>query len=125
MRREFLNSGRAAPALGKDTKREIEKKLIGFENALKEAAATAKASQVASASKAVPAEKEKVEEEEVWECSLHFIKNCSSCRDTFGEHESDDDEGWMNVSLKFDKEVGANVFKPKVDDYTVIDPRQG
>lgn len=31
----------------------------------------------------------------------------------------------MFTTLKFKKDVGANVYQPKVDDYTVIDPRQG
>jgi hypothetical protein len=59
------------------------------------------------------------------ECELHFIKGCASCRDTFGHVEEDDDEGWMQTKLKFKKDVGANVYAPKVDDYTVIDPRAG
>lgn len=122
MRREYLNSGRAAPALRKDAKLDIEKKLSGFETALKEAA---EIGNIANQKEVSRSKNEEKEQKEQWECSLHFIKNCSSCRDTFGEHESDDDEGWMNASLKFEKEVGANVFKPKVDDYAVIDPRQG
>ena len=64
-------------------------------------------------------------EEEEWECDLHFVVNCKSCRNTFGEEEEGDEEGWMNAKLVFAKEVGANVYEPKLDDYTVIDPREG
>lgn len=123
MRNQYLNSGKAVPALRKDTKNDVEAKLKGFESTLKQSWKSSNDLQKkkAKASEVVAPPKD----EEEWECSLHFIKNCSSCRDTFGEQESDDDEGWMNASLKFEKEVGANVFKPKVDDYSVIDPRKG
>ncbi|KAJ3369800.1 Peptidyl-prolyl isomerase cwc27 [Kappamyces sp. JEL0680] len=116
MRKEYLSSGRAIQALRKDAKGDVEAKLKGFERELKQASA--------SKSKTEPPHKgKKNQDEEAWECSLHFIKNCSSCRANFGQEESDDDDGWMNASLKFEKAVGANVFEPKIDDYTVLDPR--
>ncbi|KAJ3305831.1 Peptidyl-prolyl isomerase cwc27 [Kappamyces sp. JEL0829] len=116
MRKEYLSSGRAIQALRKDAKGDVEAKLKGFERELKQASA--------SKPKTEPPHKgKKNQDEEAWECSLHFIKNCSSCRANFGQEESDDDDGWMNASLKFEKAVGANVFEPKIDDYTVLDPR--
>ena len=63
------------------------------------------------------------EEFEQQECELHFVKGCKSCKDTFGQEIEDDESDWMNTELKFQKDVGANVYEPKVDDYTVIDPR--
>jgi peptidyl-prolyl cis-trans isomerase SDCCAG10 len=67
----------------------------------------------------------KSQDKEEKECKLHLIKNCASCVDRFGMEDQgdDDDEDWMNTSLVFKKEVGANVYQPKPDDYTVIDPR--
>ena len=62
-----------------------------------------------------------------WECDLHFVKGCKSCRAADVDEEYDD-KGWMQATLKFSKvadDVSVNVFKPKIDDYTVIDPRQG
>lgn len=58
------------------------------------------------------------------ECDLHFVKGCKSCKDTFGKEDEDSgDEGWMNAELRFAKDVGANVYEAKVDDYSVVDPR--
>nr|KAJ3422340.1 hypothetical protein HK105_000159 [Polyrhizophydium stewartii] len=57
---------------------------------------------------------------EEWECDLHFIKGCESCRDSFGKDDDDgDDAGWMTATLKFQKPVGANVYEPRVEDYTL------
>jgi peptidyl-prolyl cis-trans isomerase SDCCAG10 len=118
LRDEFLKSGKAIAATRKDAKGDIDSKLGAFNAALKQAAKEAK-------SKSKKDAKTSDNAENTWECSLHFIKNCSSCRDTFGEQVSEDDDDWMNASLKFEKEVGANVYQPKIDDYTVVDPRQG
>lgn len=118
MRLEFLATGKAISAVRKDGKGDVVAKLKGFEDALKQAALTSKLE-----GKSV--DKKAVKPEDEWECSLHFIKNCSSCRDTFGQEVSEDDEDWMNATLKFEKAVGANVYEPKIDDYTVVDPRQG
>lgn len=115
MREEFLASGKAVPTYRKDTKGDVETRLRGFRKTLKESAKTSKP----------VAKKSKITADEDWECSLHYIKNCSSCRDTFGESISDDDDGWMNATLNFEKQIGANVYEPKIDDYTVVDPRQG
>jgi hypothetical protein len=120
MRKEFLATGKAIPAIRRDIKGDVQDKLKGFETALKQAASSKKTEAEKLCKKATA---NLNSNEDAWECSLHFIKNCFSCRDTFGEHESEDDEDWMNATLKFEKEVGANVFKPKIDDYTVIDPR--
>ncbi|KAH9275051.1 hypothetical protein BASA83_002765 [Batrachochytrium salamandrivorans] len=53
---------------------------------------------------------------------------CQSCRDTTGDGEDMgdvNDVGWMTSKLVFGKELGgANVYKPKIDDYSVFDPRQ-
>ncbi|KAH6568538.1 hypothetical protein BASA62_005394 [Batrachochytrium salamandrivorans] len=66
--------------------------------------------------------------EDDWECDLHFVKGCQSCRDTTGDGEDMgdvNDVGWMTSKLVFGKELGgANVYKPKIDDYSVFDPRQ-
>ena len=113
-REEYLRKGKAVQASRIDTKGDIDSQLTEFQETLK----------TANYEKPVPAKQIK-SQESTWECSLHFINNCSSCRDTFGQIDDDDDQGWMSVSLQFPKEVGANVFKPKVDDYTVIDPRAG
>jgi peptidyl-prolyl cis-trans isomerase SDCCAG10 len=118
MREEFLASGKAIKTIRKDLKGDVISRLHGFEMSLKEAASLKNST---FTNKAV---QQTVQEDE-WECPLHFIKNCSSCRDTFGETVSDDDEDWMTASLKFKKEVGANVYEPKIDDYTVVDPRKG
>lgn len=67
-------------------------------------------------------------ESEDQECPLHFVKNCESCRDTFGRAssiEQEDDSGWLATKLVFEKEKGANVYEARVEDYTVIDPRAG
>ncbi|KAI9096169.1 cyclophilin-like domain-containing protein [Phlyctochytrium arcticum] len=73
-----------------------------------------------------PGHSEKLSQEKVedgQECDLHFVINCESCRDSFGAKDEGDEQGWMATSLVFQKEKGANVYEPKVDDYTVIDPR--
>ncbi|KAJ3257915.1 Peptidyl-prolyl isomerase cwc27 [Boothiomyces macroporosus] len=113
MREEYMNSGRAVQAIRKDIKGDVEQKLKGFEEMLKKNVKTSK-----------PKETKPEPTGEVWECALHFIPNCSSCRDTFGQVQEEDDDDWMNASLKFEKEIGANVYEPKIDDYTIIDPRQ-
>ncbi|KAJ3158973.1 Peptidyl-prolyl isomerase cwc27 [Geranomyces michiganensis] len=60
------------------------------------------------------------------ECDLHFIVNCESCRDTFGAGDEQVDEtGWMTSKLVFEKRKAANVYEPKIDDYSVEDPRDG
>ncbi|KAI8588488.1 peptidyl-prolyl isomerase cwc27 [Geranomyces variabilis] len=60
------------------------------------------------------------------ECDLHFVVDCESCRDTFGAGDEHVDEtGWMASKLVFEKRKAANVYEPKVDDYSVEDPRDG
>ena len=54
---------------------------------------------------------------------MHFVKGCKSCNDTFGQDDQGDDRDWLKAELKFAKDVGANVYEPKVDDYTIEDPR--
>ncbi|KAJ1564399.1 Peptidyl-prolyl isomerase cwc27 [Nowakowskiella sp. JEL0078] len=61
--------------------------------------------------------------ESEWRCQLHERLNCESCRDTFGEEDDDDGEGWIHTSLKFEK-APANVYEPKLDDYVVEDFRE-
>ena len=114
MRESYLNSGKAIPTLRKQKDSDV------VMDKLKSFSKTLKSAQTKPLMKQEPSQ---VNDD--WECDLHFIKGCGSCRDSFGTQADDDDEGWMNVELKFAKEVGANVFQPKVDDYTVVDPRQG
>jgi peptidyl-prolyl cis-trans isomerase SDCCAG10 len=116
LREEYLKSGKAVSAIRKDTQGDVDQRLNSFSYLLKDAE-----KQTKSLSKKCTVIKEDVG----WECSLHFIVNCSSCRDTFGEQASEDDEDWMSATLHFPKAVGANVYEPKIDDYTVVDPRQG
>jgi peptidyl-prolyl cis-trans isomerase SDCCAG10 len=113
-REEYLKSGKAMSAIRKD-KGSVDEKLNSFASHLKQVEKQPKAA----------VKKVSVAPESNWECSLHFIKNCSSCRDTFGEQISDDEDDWMSATLHFPKQVGANVYEPKIDDYTVVDPRQG
>jgi peptidyl-prolyl cis-trans isomerase SDCCAG10 len=117
IREQYLNSGKAVRALGNHARGDVEQRLNRFTHQLKEVEV--------KSSKEAKKKSSKANEVSDWECSLHFIKNCSSCRDTFGETISEDDEDWMAASLHFPKEIGANVFEPKIDDYTVVDPRQG
>ncbi|KAJ3184795.1 Peptidyl-prolyl isomerase cwc27 [Gaertneriomyces sp. JEL0708] len=58
-------------------------------------------------------------------CKTHNVQNCQSCEDTFGKQDEDTEEGWLATTLVFQKETGANVYQPRVEDYTVIDPRAG
>jgi peptidyl-prolyl cis-trans isomerase SDCCAG10 len=111
---EYLSSGKAVRAYRKDIKGDVVARLKGFTSQLRESEQSKKNNL-----------KKQTKIENDWECPLHFIKNCSSCRDTFGETVEEDDEDWMNATLQFPKQVGANVFEPKIDDYTVVDPRQG
>jgi peptidyl-prolyl cis-trans isomerase SDCCAG10 len=113
MKEEFLQKGKSVQATRKDIKGDVNVKLLAFQRSLKDN------------QKTKPVKKPIAMLKSDVECTLHLIKNCGSCRDTFGEIIESDDDDWMNASLKFDKEVGANVYQPKVDDYTVIDPRQG
>ncbi|KAJ8331683.1 Peptidyl-prolyl isomerase cwc27 [Batrachochytrium dendrobatidis] len=60
-----------------------------------------------------------------WQCDLHFVTGCQSCRDTLDNDDDMDDAGWMTSTLVFAKDLGgANVYEPKLDDYSVFDPRQ-
>lgn len=110
MRLDYLKSGRAQSGISKNMDSTAQLGLF---------TSTLKAVQKQSVKKVDAA----LGDEEHTECRLHFIQNCASCHDTFGIEEEDDDEGWMRSTLKFSKNVGANVYQPRVDDYTVIDPR--
>lgn len=113
LRQTYLKSGKALQSTHKQRdSTKLLKEIDSFSKTLKHARKN-------DAPKAV-----RVEHQEDWECDLHFIRGCASCRNTFGDDDGDaGDEGWMLNSLKFSKQVGANVYMPKVDDYTVIDPR--
>ena len=112
-RLDYLKKGKAVQANRSDTKGDVISRLQEFQDS------------ILTVTNSEPKVGKQIIEQDTQECSLHFINNCSSCKDTFGQVDDDDDSGWMNSTLKFPKEVGANVFKPKVDDYTVIDPRAG
>lgn len=112
IRNDYLKSGKVTLGKGKKTDKSFLQ-METFKNILHEKSATT-------------THKVKKPEEKVQvECKLHLIKNCASCFDQFGvvDQDDDDDDDWMNTSLVFKKEVGANVYQPKPDDYTVIDPR--
>ena len=114
LRDSFLASGKAVS--GRHRGKYTEVKVADFVGELRAASKNSK-------SKPKVEIEQNVEGITQWECSLHFIKNCSSCRDTFGEAVEEDDDDWMSASLNFAKSVGANVYAPKIDDYTVEDPR--
>ncbi len=110
-RRQYLESGRGITRLQKH-RQDTLGQLANFKNVLKQAYSAPRKEQ-----------NQQVVQHDDWECDLHFVKNCESCKDTFGLEDNVDDEGWMTSTLKFKKPVSANVFEPKIDDYTVIDPR--
>lgn len=57
-------------------------------------------------------------------CERHSLKNCQSCKDTFGEKQAATDEGWMHHELRFDKKpIDPFARRDNVDDYVIIDPR--
>ena len=116
MKKDFLKKGKATKGKGLKKEDDLLKKMNSFSSFIKSASkAKPKSNSITSTAK---------NEDEEKECALHFVIGCQSCRDTFGNQvDDDDDDGWMNTKLKFKKEVGANVFQPKVDDYTVVDPR--
>jgi peptidyl-prolyl cis-trans isomerase SDCCAG10 len=112
IRNDYLKSGKVTVGKSKKKSDKSFHQMQTFKNILHEKTGTA-------------ALKEKPEKKDLGECKLHLIKNCASCFDQFGvlDNDDDDDDDWMNTSLVFKKEVGANVYQPKPDDYTVIDPR--
>jgi peptidyl-prolyl cis-trans isomerase SDCCAG10 len=120
MRQSYLTNKKAVPTRQRARHaNQMMEKLSDFQHALK----TAKQ----AAPQHLNQEPEETKDDD-WECDLHFVKGCGSCRDMHGKSELEDDEGWMQATLKFKKvadDVSVNVFQPKVDDYTVIDPRQG
>ncbi|KAJ3295683.1 Peptidyl-prolyl isomerase cwc27 [Borealophlyctis nickersoniae] len=120
IRSEYLTSGKVVTKRrkGKGGDEDLLSRLNSFRTMLKTA------DRVDAGKGAGTAEKLPTEDED-WECDLHFVKGCKSCRDTFGQEEEGDDVGWMAAKLVFAKDVGANVYEPKVEDYTVIDPREG
>jgi peptidyl-prolyl cis-trans isomerase SDCCAG10 len=111
IRNDYLKSGKVTVGKSKKKSDKSFQQMETFKNILHESTVSATRKHVR-------------EKADLGECKLHLIKNCASCFDQFGLHdEDDDDEDWMNTSLVFKKEVGANVYEPKPDDYTVIDPR--
>jgi peptidyl-prolyl cis-trans isomerase SDCCAG10 len=115
MKKEYLKKGKVTKGKAPKKEDDILKKMTSFSSLIK---STAKSKPKSNAT--VKAKREDEEKE----CALHFVVGCQSCKDTFGNQvDDDDDDGWMNAKLKFKKAVGANVFEPKVDDYTVVDPR--
>ncbi len=63
------------------------------------------------------------------ECALHFVVNCLSCRDSFGEGQSGEaedinDADWMSGALTCKAPSGRGSFAPTVDDYSFYDPLQ-
>ncbi|KAJ3388995.1 Peptidyl-prolyl isomerase cwc27 [Lobulomyces angularis] len=71
-------------------------------------------------------EKKKIEDEldDSQLCKVHRWKNCKTCfdEDEILEEMEEVGEDWKDHSLNFVKEK-ANVYEPKLDDYTFIDPR--
>ncbi|KAI8917815.1 peptidyl-prolyl isomerase cwc27 [Powellomyces hirtus] len=118
----YVESGKAVPAKRKKVKGETDtlELLKRFQNKLRVPSGTDSSASGAKSSHSV-------KPDEAEECDLHFVRNCESCKDTFGtDKDADADEtGWMASKLVFEKPKGANVYEPKVDDYTVEDPRKG
>lgn len=56
-------------------------------------------------------------------CMLHYVHNCESCGST-RESSDSSDEDWMKQPLMFKSDISANVYEPKVTDYTILDPRE-
>jgi len=57
-------------------------------------------------------------------CALHRLKNCESCKDTFGQKHVQTDDGWMSHELKFEKKpIDPFARRDNVDDFVVLDPR--
>lgn len=102
-----------------------------LESAPKEDASAAKPerSEIAR-EKEVP--NEEVEDTEAILCDLHFIPNCQSCRDweapdSNAINNDDNDAGWMNHALSFEKDrLGKDLeWKRKnEEELVVIDPRE-
>ncbi|KNC96012.1 uncharacterized protein SPPG_08609 [Spizellomyces punctatus DAOM BR117] len=117
MRAEFVDSGKAISAKRRRVKGETDtlEMLRKFQGKIRDT--SSKVSHAPARASDADASGESQE------CQLHFVRNCASCRDTFGKKEEGDEEGWMATKLVFEKERGANVYEPRVEDYTVIDPR--
>eukprot|EP00842_Homolaphlyctis_polyrhiza_P006717 jgi/Hompol1/7046/HPOL_000467-RA len=128
LRSAYLKSGKAVAGrkkTGSGSKGEDAlAKLEEFQNQLRGAAKQQKEQRSAHDSELRHGGTQPADGADEWECDLHFIKGCESCRDTFGEEKDDDDSGWMTATLKFAKQTAANVYQAKVDDYSVIDPRE-
>ncbi|KAJ3065432.1 hypothetical protein HDU98_011207, partial [Podochytrium sp. JEL0797] len=70
-----------------------------------------------------PGDSKSKQDAEETTCKLHGLANCKSCkRDEDGAMDDEDDSGWFNNDLRFQKEP-ANVYAPVVDDYSFFDPR--
>ncbi|KKY18653.1 putative peptidyl-prolyl isomerase cwc27 [Diplodia seriata] len=76
---------------------------------------------------------DEVEDTEAILCDLHFIPNCQSCRawddapDAAAANDDDNDVGWMNHALSFEKDrLGKDLeWKRKnEEELVVIDPRE-
>ena len=124
LRDAYLKTGKAVSGRDKHKKRKTDAKndptvakLNEFQSLLKQASQTANVRKNGNGTAGEAKDDE-------WECDLHFVKGCESCRDTFGQDDDLDDDGWMNATLHFRKVVSANVYEPKVDDYEVVDPRE-
>ncbi|KAJ3003590.1 Peptidyl-prolyl isomerase cwc27, partial [Thoreauomyces humboldtii] len=146
VREEYAASGKAVSAKRKKAKggetdtmdllKRFQSKLRSHDSAVATPSTITTTTTTISSSNAHPesnanATTTKPEQKEPVECDLHFVVNCESCRDTFGDsttlHDDDkeDEKGWMGGTLVFEKRKAANVYEPKVDDYTVEDPRKG
>lgn len=68
-------------------------------------------------------EKKSQKKNRVLVCGLHSIDNCESCAKLQDDNDSSD-EDWMGRPLVFKTSVSADVYEPKVADYTVLDPRE-
>lgn len=72
------------------------------------------------------------QDDEAQLCDLHFIANCQSCakwadQDLNAQEDSEDDSGWMNHSLVFEKDhLGKDLSwkKKNEEELVVIDPRE-
>ncbi|CAG8510451.1 3534_t:CDS:2, partial [Racocetra fulgida] len=109
-RQKYLSSGKAIVA--KRQKKSEEEKLKNFQSKL---------------FTADPEDDKPVTISENAElCMLHSVPNCLSCRDTFGQPQTEDtDEGWLSHRLVFEKDYrGKDLMQRRddPDDYIVIDP---
>lgn len=93
IKESYLKAGKAVKTLQKvKDSADLVKEMNKFSKALKDAR---KNSQNSNQVAGLPAsQNDTVKQDEEFECDLHFIKGCASCRDTFGQQEDEGDEGW-------------------------------